>query len=221
MKRAFIPKSYGDFMVTMTTEESRKRMQEGRLYLPEDEDIMREQLLCLEKLYDFNATRPCELEKREALLKEMFAEIGEGCYIEPPLHANWAGKHVHFGNNVYANFGLTLVDDTDIYVGDKVMFAPNVTVATAGHPIDPELRYQAMQYNIPVHIGENVWIGANSVVLPGVTIGDNSVIGAGSVVTKDIPPNVVAVGNPCRVLREIGEHDREFYYKDRRIDVER
>ena len=206
-------------MVVMSTEESKKRMQEGRLYLPEDEEIMHQQMLCLEKLYDFNATRPGELDKREALLKEMFAEIGEGCYIEPPLHANWAGKHVHFGNNVYANFNLTLVDDTDIYVGDKVMFGPNVTVATAGHPIDPELRYQAMQYNIPVHIGENVWIGANSVVLPGVTIGDNSVIGAGSVVTKDIPANVVAVGNPCRVLREIGEHDKEFYYKDRKIDV--
>lgn len=206
-------------MVVMSTEESKKRMQEGRLYLPEDEEIMHQQMLCLEKLYDYNATRPSEGEKREALLKEMFGDIGEGCYIEPPLHANWAGKHVHFGNNVYANFNLTLVDDTDIYVGDKVMFGPNVTVATAGHPIDPELRYQAMQYNIPVHIGENVWIGANSVVLPGVTIGDNSVIGAGSVVTKDIPANVVAVGNPCRVLREIGEHDKEFYYKDRKIDV--
>lgn len=208
-------------MVKMTSEESKKRMHEGRLYLPEDEEIMAQQLQCLEKLYDFNATRPCEQEKREKLLKEMFGDIGEGCYIEPPLHANWAGKHVHFGNNVYANFGLTLVDDTDIYVGDKVMFGPHVTVATAGHPIDPELRYQAMQYNMPVHIGENVWLGAHCVVLPGVTIGDNSVIGAGSVVTKDIPPNVVAVGNPCRVLREIGEHDREFYYKDRRIDVER
>ena len=206
-------------MVVMTTEESKKRMQEGRLYLPEDEEIMAQQLKCLEKLYDYNATRPLEQEKREKLLKEMFGDIGEGCYIEPPFHANWAGKHVHFGNNVYANFNLTLVDDTDIYVGDKVMFGPNVTVATAGHPIDPELRYQAMQYNIPVHIGENVWIGANSVVLPGVTIGDNSVIGAGSVVTKDIPANVVAVGNPCRVLREIGEHDKEFYYKDRKIDV--
>lgn len=206
-------------MVVMTTEESKKRMQEGRLYLPEDEEIMAQQLKCLEKLYDYNATRPLEQEKRETLLKEMFGDIGEGCYIEPPFHANWAGKHVHFGNNVYANFNLTLVDDTDIYVGDKVMFGPNVTVATAGHPIDPELRYQAMQYNIPVHIGENVWIGANSVVLPGVTIGDNSVIGAGSVVTKDIPANVVAVGNPCRVLREIGEHDKEFYYKDRKIDV--
>ena len=216
---AFIPKRSGDNMVQMTSEESKKRMQEGRLYLPEDEEIMHQQMLCLEKLYDYNATRPSEGEKREALLKEMFAEIGEGCYIEPPLHANWAGAHVHFGDNVYANFNLTLVDDTDIYVGDKVMFGPNVTVATAGHPIDPELRYQAMQYNIPVHIGENVWIGANAVVLPGVTIGDNSVIGAGSVVTKDIPPNVIAVGNPCRVLREIGDHDKKYYYKNREIDV--
>ena len=206
-------------MVTMTTEESKKRMQEGRLYLPEDEDIMKEQLICLEKLYDYNMTRPCEQEKREALLKEMFAEIGEGCYIEPPFHSNWAGRHIHFGDNVYANFNLTMVDDTDIYVGDRVMFGPNVTIATAGHPIDPELRYQAMQYNIPVHIGKNVWIGANAVVLPGVTIGDNSVIGAGSVVTKDIPANVVAVGNPCRVLREIGEHDKKYYYKNREIDV--
>ena len=204
----------------MTTEESKKRMQEGRLYLPEDENIMHEQMLCLEKQYDYNLTRPSEGEKREALLKEMFAEIGEGCYIEPPLHSNWAGKYVHFGENVYANFNLTLVDDTDIYVGDKVMFGPNVTVATAGHPIEPHLRDLQMQYNIPVHIGRNVWIGANSVVLPGVTIGENSVIGAGSVVTKDIPANVVAVGNPCRVLRPISERDREFYFKDRKVDVE-
>lgn len=204
----------------MTTEESKKRMAEGRLYLPEDENIMAEQMLCLEKLYDFNMTRPSEQQKRAVMLKDMFAEIGEECYIEPPLHSNWAGKHVHFGSYVYANFNLTLVDDTDIYVGDKVMFGPNVTVATAGHPIEPHLRDLQMQFNIPVHIGNNVWIGANSVILPGVTIGDNTVIGAGSVVTKDIPANVVAVGNPCRVMREIGEKDREFYYKNRRVDVE-
>lgn len=204
----------------MTTEESKKRMAEGRLYLPEDENIMAEQRLCLEKLYDFNMTRPSELEKREQMLKSMFAEIGEECYIEPPFHANWAGKNVHFGSWVYANFNLTLVDDTDIYVGDKVMFGPNVTVATAGHPIEPHLRDLQTQFNIPVHIGNNVWIGANSVILPGVTIGDNTVIGAGSVVTKDIPGNVVAVGNPCRVLRPIGEKDREFYFRDRRVDVE-
>lgn len=204
----------------MTTEESKKRMAEGRLYLPEDENIMAEQMLCLEKLYDFNMTRPSEQQKRAEMLKEMFAEIGEECYIEPPLHSNWAGKHVHFGSHVYANFNLTLVDDTDIYVGDKVMFGPNVTVATAGHPIEPHLRDLQMQFNIPVHIGNNVWIGANSIILPGVTIGDNTVIGAGSVVTKDIPANVVAVGNPCRVMREIGEKDREFYFKNRRVDVE-
>ena len=152
------------------------------------------------------------------MLKEMFAEIGEDCYIEPPFHANWGGKHVHFGKNVYANFNLTMVDDTHIYVGDYTMFGPNVTVATAGHPILPELREQAYQYNAPVRIGKNCWIGAGALILPGVTIGDNSVIGAGSVVTKDIPSNVVAVGNPCRVLRSISNHDREFYFKNRQID---
>jgi galactoside O-acetyltransferase len=198
----------------------KEKLHTCELYLPNDEEIMREQFLCLEKLYDYNATRPLEQEKREAMLKDMFAEIGEGCYIEPPLHANWGGHHVHFGKNVYANFNLTMVDDTHIYVGDYTMFGPNVTVATAGHPINPELRSQAYQYNMPVHIGKNCWLGAGVVVLPGVTIGDNTVIGAGSIVTKDIPSNVVAVGNPCKVLREIGEHDRVFYYKDRKIDEE-
>lgn len=195
----------------------REKLHTGELYCSDDESLVGEQLTFLEKLYDFNATRPLEQEKRSRLLKEMFAEIGDGCYIEPPLRSNWGGKHVHFGNNVYANFNLTLVDDTHIYVGDCTMFAPNVTVATAGHPILPSLREEAYQYNMPVHIGKNCWIGAGALIMPGVTIGDNTVIGAGSVVTKDIPSNVVAVGNPCRVMREIGEHDKEFYYKDRRI----
>ena len=193
-------------------------MVSGDLYLPDDEDIMAEQLQCLDRLYDFNMTRPTQLDKREAMLKEMFAEIGENCYIEPPLHANWGGAHCHFGKCVYANFNLTLVDDSHIYVGDYTMIAPNVVIATAGHPILPELREKQYQYNMPVHIGRNCWIGAGALIMPGVTIGDNTVIGAGSVVTKDIPANVVAVGNPCRVLREINEHDREYYYKDKRID---
>lgn len=190
----------------------------GELYLPEDDSVMEIQLKHLDMLYDFNMTRPTELDKREKMLKEMFAEIGEGCYIEPPFHSNWGGAHCHFGKNVYCNFGVTLVDDTHIYVGDNTMFGPNVIVATAGHPILPELREKAYQYNAPVHIGRNCWLGAGVIIVPGVTIGDNVVVGAGSVVTKDIPSNVVAVGNPCRVLREIGEHDKEYYFKNRRID---
>ena len=189
----------------------------GELYLPDDDSIMEIQLKHLDKLYDFNQTRPTELDKREKMLKEMFAQIGENCYIEPPFYANWGGAHCHFGNNVYCNFGCTFVDDTHIYIGDCTMIGPNVTVATAGHPILPELREQAYQYNAPVHIGKNCWIGAGAIILPGITIGDHSVIGAGSVVTKDIPANVVAAGNPCKILREIGEHDKEYYFKDRKI----
>lgn len=196
----------------------KERMSTGRLYFCDDAELAREQEAQLEILYDFNQTRPGEKARRAELLRKLFAEVGDNCYIEPPLHTNW-GKFTHFGSNVYANFNLTLVDDTDIYVGDNVMFGPNVTVATAGHPVDPDLRRKVAQFNIPVRIGNNVWIGAGAVILPGITIGDDSVIGAGSVVTKDIPAGVVAVGNPCRVLREIGEHDRQFYYKDRRIDL--
>ena len=195
----------------------REKMHTGDLYLPNDPDILQEQTDCLERLYDYNATRPHDAKKRETLLRKMFAEIGEGCYIEPPFYANWGGKHVHFGKNIYANFHLTLVDDTHIYVGDNTMFGPNVTVATAGHPVLPELREQAYQYNMPVRIGKNCWLGAGVIVLPGVTIGDGTVVGAGSVVTKDLPANVIAVGSPCRVLREIGARDREFYFKDRKI----
>lgn len=198
----------------------KEKIHTGELYLPNDPEILSEQQQYLERLYDFNLTRPSEAEKRQKMLKEMFAEIGEGCYIEPPFHANFGGKNVHFGKGVYANFNLTLVDDTHIYVGDFTMFGPNVTVATAGHPILPELREQVYQYNFPVHIGRNCWIGAGAVIVPGVSIGDNTVIGAGSIVTKDIPSDVVAVGNPCRVLRPISEHDKEFYFKDRKIDPE-
>lgn len=196
----------------------KEKLHSGKVYYPSGEEIMTEQLGYLDKLYDFNMTRPSQLPLREKMLKEMFAEIGENCYIEPPFHANWGGHHVHFGNNVYANFGLTMVDDTHIYVGDCTMFGPNVVVATAGHPISPELREKAYQYNMPVHIGKNCWIGAGALIMPGVTIGDNTVIGAGSVVTKDIPANVVAVGNPCKVMRKISEHDRIYYYKDLKID---
>lgn len=192
----------------------------GELYLPMDPQIIKQQLICLDRLFRYNQLMPSQQAEKSAMLKEMFAEIGEGCYIETPFHSNFGGRNVHFGKYVYANFNLTLVDDTHIYVGDYTMFGPNVTVATAGHPIHPALRREGMQYNAPVHIGTNCWIGAGAIILPGVTIGDNVVIGAGSVVTKDIPSDVVAVGNPCRVLRPVGERDRQYYFKDKKIPPE-
>ena len=195
-----------------------EKMQNGDLYLPSDDALLERQRQCLEILYDFNTTRPSELQKRTEILRRLLAEIGNDCYIEPPLHANW-GCHTHLGHHVYANFNLTLVDDGDIFIGNYVMFGPNVTLATAGHPIMPQLRQEGMQFNIPIRIGNNVWIGAGTIVLPGVTIEENTVIGAGSVVTKDIPANVVAVGNPCKILREIGERDNIYYYKDRKISL--
>lgn len=195
-----------------------EQMKSGKLYYSDTEELFALQAKQMEILYDYNATRPRDKGYREALLKRLLAEVGDDCYIEPPLHANW-GSNTHLGNSVYANFNLTLVDDTDIFIGDECMIGPNVVIATAGHPIEPELRRKAAQFNIPVHIGRNVWIGAGAVILPGVHIGDNSVIGAGSVVTKDIPDNSVAYGNPCRVVREISDHDRKYYYKDREIDL--
>lgn len=194
-----------------------EKQHSGLVYNPADPEILKEQMKRLDMLYEYNATRPIEPEKRQKLLKEMFEEIGENCYIEPPFHANFGGKFVHFGKNVYANFNLTLVDDTTITVGDYTMLAPNVVLATAGHPILPSLREKGYQYNLPIKIGRNCWLGAGVIVLPGVTIGDNTVVGAGSVVTKDLPANVVAVGNPCRVLREIGEKDEVYYWKDKRL----
>lgn len=196
------------------------KMKNGDLYdcsfavIPEELD--RKLYECKEMIYDFNHSRPSQVEYRENLIRKVFAEAGENCYIEPPFHANW-GCNMHVGKNFYANFNLTVVDDADIYIGDSVMIAPNVVIATGTHPICPELREKVYQYNLPVHIGNRVWIGAGAVILPGVSIGDDSVIGAGSIVTKDIPAGVVAAGNPCRVLREISEYDYEYYRKGCKI----
>ncbi len=183
--------------------EMKKKLHTGELYLPSDEELTKEQMIYQDKLCEYNLTKPSESKKRAEMLKDMLGDCGEGVYIEAPF---------------YANYHLTCVDDTHIYVGDYTMFGPNVTIATAGHPILPELREKLYQYNMPVSIGKNCWIGAGVLIMPGITIGDNTVIGAGSVVTKDIPPNVVAVGNPCKVMREINEHDRKYYYKDKKIN---
>lgn len=204
----------------MKSKETKERIHNQKLYYCNDESLISEQMSYLELLYIFNHSRPSEQAVRSNILKQLFSEIGEDCYIEPPLRANWGGKNVHFGNSVYANFNLTLVDDCDIFVGDNVMFGPNVTISAGTHPIHPNLRRKKAQYNVPIYIEDNVWIGAQSVVLPGVHIGANTVIGAGSVVTKSIPANVVAVGNPCRVIREINDRDMKYYYKDLEIDIE-
>ncbi len=197
--------------------EMKERLHTGELYFAGDEEILKEQVVYQDMICEYNLTKPSETEKRREMLQKMLGDCGEGVYIEAPFYANFGGRNCHFGKMVYANYHLTCVDDTHIYVGDYTMIGPGVTIATAGHPILPVIRDQGYQYNLPVHIGKSCWIGAGAIILPGVTVGDNTVIGAGSVVTRDIPANVVAVGNPCRVMRQINERDREFYYKERKI----
>ncbi|MDR1219345.1 MAG: sugar O-acetyltransferase [Treponema sp.] len=190
----------------------KERKEQGSPYRYDDPAIMGNQLECQEKLYEYNLTRPTEQGKRLRILKEMPAEIGEGRRIESPPHANWGGRHAHFGRGVYCDSNLTLVDGERVYIGDYCMIAPNVVVATSGHPISPVLRKNYYVYNLPAHIGGNVWLGSGVQTLPGVTIGGNSVIGAGSVVTGDVPANVIAHGAPCRVVREIGEKDKRYFF---------
>ena len=197
-----------------------ERMLAGLIYDPADPQIMSEQAAFADRLWAFNQLRPSDTAEKERYMREVFAACGQGCYIELPFRANWGGRHVRFGNRVYANFNLTLVDDGGIFVGDDVLLGPNVTIATANHPLDPGLRSRGLQYNRDVHIGNCVWIGAGAVVLPGTHIGGSAVIGAGSVVTRDIPAGVLAAGNPCRVLRAIGPHDREYFFRDEKIDWE-
>ncbi|MBU3875039.1 sugar O-acetyltransferase [Faecalicatena sp. AGMB00832] len=195
----------------MTTEEL---LNSGKLYkvweLTNDEGDYYKYLQMMEEYNNAGYTPEGE-EKKRRILNELFAEVGEGSYLQAPYHAMWGGHHVHLGKNVYLNFNATLVDDANIYIGDGTMIAPNVTIIAASHPISPKLRAEGYGCNEPVYIGKNVWIASNVTILPGVHIGDNSVIGAGAVVTKDIPANVLAVGSPGRVLREIGPDDDVYY----------
>ena len=179
----------------------------GKIYDPMDAEILALQKNCLKAMDAFNKTDSTQFELRKKLLKEMLGAVGENCYIEPPFHGNWGGKNLFFGNNVYANFNLTVVDDVEIIVGNNVLFAPNVTLTTANHPIAPKLRGKGYQYCKKIVIKDNVWICSGVIVCAGVTIGENSVIAAGSVVTKNIPANVVAMGVPCKVYREITQEE--------------
>ena len=195
------------------------RQEMGLPYHYDDPSLYDGQREYQELLFDYNQLRPTQTKEKQALMKQMFAEIGDGCTIEVPVHANWGCHHVHIGSNVYCNSNVTFVDDGNIYIGNHCLIAPNVVIATAGHPILPILREHNYVYCQDVHIGNNVWIGSNASILPGVTIGDQSVIGAGSVVTCDIPSQVVACGVPCRVIRQINEKDEKYYFKDKELDI--
>lgn len=193
------------------------RQHTGELYYPGAPEIIEEQLQLQDLMYEYNLTRPSDMDRRDELLQKMLGGCGRDVIIEPPFHANFGGRYCYFEDRVYANFNLTCVDDTEIHVGADTMMGPGVTLVTAAHPLLPELRERAFQYNAPVHIGKRCWLGAGVIVLPGVTIGDDTTIGAGSVVTRDIPAGVLALGTPCRVVREIGEKERTYYFRDRKI----
>ena len=194
----------------------------GNLYDATNPELIAYQATLVDRLREYNQTPETKegMEKRTAILQEICGTYGEGLFLTPPVYANFGLKHVHFGKDVYANFGCTFVDDAEIFVEDGVMFGPNVTVVTATHPLASELRCKGYRYNKPVTIGKNAWIGASAIILPGVKIGENAVIGAGAVVTKDVPSNVIVVGNPSRILREISEEDRQFYDHGRPIPEE-
>lgn len=197
----------------------KERMLAGLPYQAWKDGLAEERLACRKKVYQFNHLDPENQEEADRLLREIFGKTGENIGVEPPIHFDY-GKNTEVGDNFFANFNTVILDVAKVTIGKNVMFAPNVSIYTAGHPVHPDSRNSGYEYGIPVTIGDNVWMGGNAVVLPGVHIGNNVVIGAGSVVTKDIPDNVIAAGNPCRVIREITEEDRKFYFKDRVFDVE-
>lgn len=190
----------------------KERMLSGELYRPDKdglpEDRMRAQTLC----WEYSRLNPADWQRRQELLEMLFGYLGENAWVEQPFHCDY-GYNIHVGKNFYANYNCTILDCAKVTIGDNVLFAPNVSLFTAGHPIDPDNRNTLYEFALPITIGDNVWIGGNAVVNPGITIGANTVVASGSVVTHDLPSGVVAAGNPCRVLREITEEDKKFYRK--------
>lgn len=197
----------------------KERMLNGLPYKAWLDGLSEERMECKELIYEYNNLRPSERERKFELIKEILGKTGDYVNIEAPFHCDY-GKNIEVGEEFFANYNFTVLDVAKVTIGDHAQIAPNVSIYTAGHPIHPDSRNSGYEYGISVTIGNNVWIGGNSVILPGVTIGDNVVIGAGSVVTKDIPDNMIAAGNPCKVIREITEADRDYYYKDKKFDVD-
>lgn len=194
----------------------RERIAQGKLFTDYCEGLPEDRIKAKKLMKKLNDLEPDMFEERAKTINEIFGRKTKA-WIEPPFYFCY-GYNIELGENTYINFNCNFVDDGKIIIGKNVLFGPSVTIATVGHPLDPTMR--EYMYTAPVKIGDNVWIGAGAVICPGVTIGNGSVIGAGSVVVKDIPENCIAVGNPCKVLREINEHDKQYYFRDRRITRE-
>ncbi|HLS96957.1 MAG TPA: sugar O-acetyltransferase [Sphingobacterium sp.] len=198
------------------TKTSKEKMVAGEIYKASGKELFEERQHAKEQLFLFNNLEPSKIKARKQLLKKLLGGTTSRFYIEPPFRCDY-GYNIYLGDNFYANYNLTILDCAPVRIGDNVMMGPNVSLFTAGHPIDAAMRAAGWEFAKPIVIGDNTWIGGQTVVNPGVQIGRNVVIGAGAVVTKDIPDNVVAAGNPCRVLREITERDRQFFYKNERF----
>ena len=197
----------------------KERMLAGLPYKAWLDGLSEERMENKKRIYQYNLLAPDAVEEQEQLIKKILGKTGRHVHIEAPFHCDY-GYNIEVGENFFANYNLTVLDVGLVRIGNNAQIAPNVSIYTAGHPLDPESRNSGYEYGIAITIGDNVWIGGNAVIMPGVTIGDNVVIGAGSIVTKDLPSNVIAAGNPCRVIREITDADRDYYYKDRRFDVD-
>jgi acetyltransferase-like isoleucine patch superfamily enzyme len=191
----------------------KEKMLSGMPYKGFDEELVKERQYAKEVLFDFNSLRPNQIEERNERMKKLFGKVSSEFFIEPPFRCDY-GYNISIGDNFYSNYNCIILDCAPVTIGDNVLFGPNVSLFTAGHPVHPLPRNEGIEYAFPITIGNNVWIGGGVIVNPGITIGDNVVVGSGSVVTKDIPSNVIAVGNPCKVLKEITDEDRDKYFKD-------
>ncbi|TRO64178.1 sugar O-acetyltransferase [Christiangramia sabulilitoris] len=194
----------------------KEKMLSQQPYIASDKILTRERLAAQSLCFDLNSISPKFVAKRKKLLQKLLGSSTENLHIESPFYCDY-GYNIFLGDNFYSNYNCVILDCAKVTIGNNVMLAPNVSIFTAGHPKDAEKRNQGWEYAIPVSIGNNVWIGGNTVVNPGITIGDNTVIGSGSVLTKDIPSNVIAAGNPCRAIREITEEDKQYYFKQRKF----
>jgi acetyltransferase-like isoleucine patch superfamily enzyme len=196
----------------------KKRMLAGLPYKAWLDGLSEERTALKKKTFKYNSTPPSKFKKMDKLIRSIVGKCGSTICINPPFHCDY-GYNIEIGENFFANYNLIILDVGKVTIGDNVQIATNVSILTAGHPVHFQSRNSGYEYGIEIKIGNNVWIGSNVVVNPGVEIGENTVIGSGSIVTKSIPANVIAVGNPCKVVREITEEDRKYYYKDRVFDV--